>query len=452
MKISKYIFLIVLFLFGASIVVYAQTSGKQTIGALGLRVYENKRQIPIEKWYIDQGFTGTPQSTTVKGYPAVKDKNSIYINGVFFNPTNQKLETRVYVVTTSDKTSSAINKAYDIIIKNLKFTDYRAETGLQNFTNENIEQIFRDQKRLHTLTSIAGALETYKQKNGTYPTLISGTYIPGLTSSAWPSWQRFLTLIGVQGTDPINTYAYGCEKAGFDPKTCWIPVSNERPNGAYVCPKNSRVFHYQVSPNGQSYTLYANFEFTDLSWSDINSHIVYINDNRICTTVFNKPVCGDSIVQSDLGEECEPGQLTTKSCTIGRYTGQETYECNASCKFIKKGTCIANEQCGDGVQNGDEQCDYGEEQNGTKCISSTYGIPCTYCDESCKSVQLIGRKCGDGILDSEEVCEGNIGTPTNAVCDIDCAGFTCKSGYVKTGSTCVSQGGGPGQQQEEIAE
>jgi hypothetical protein len=66
--------------------------------------------------------------------------------------------------------------------------------------------------------------------------------------------------------------------------------------------------------------------------------------------------------------------------------------------------------CGNGILEGNESCDYGEE-NGILC-SAEYGEECKYCTEECLLEFILGGYCGDEICDSEENFE---------TCSLDCS-------------------------------
>lgn len=88
--------------------------------------------------------------------------------------------------------------------------------------------------------------------------------------------------------------------------------------------------------------------------------------------------------------------------------------------------------CGDGViqtpndagmggpaDDGNEECDNGE-QNGVSC-STGYGETCQYCSDSCVLIEVAGPFCGDGIKNGDEECDGTDGVGNNQSCDP----FTC---------------------------
>jgi cysteine-rich repeat protein len=82
-----------------------------------------------------------------------------------------------------------------------------------------------------------------------------------------------------------------------------------------------------------------------------------------CSQACKKGVCGDSTVQTGLGEQCEGTSI--QSCvTSAGYKG--TQSCDTACHW---GSCASTEYCGDGVVQSVEECDDGNTINGDGCSS-----------------------------------------------------------------------------------
>ncbi len=64
---------------------------------------------------------------------------------------------------------------------------------------------------------------------------------------------------------------------------------------------------------------------------------------------------------------------------------------------------IQVQYCGDGDENGSEQCDSGT--NNWVVCSPEYWSTCNYCSSSCEEITLIGNYCGDGIINWTEQCD-----------------------------------------------
>jgi len=73
--------------------------------------------------------------------------------------------------------------------------------------------------------------------------------------------------------------------------------------------------------------------------------------------------------------------------------------------------------CGNGTQEGSEECDNGSE-NGQDC-QAVYNQTCTYCSDSCQEITVRGSYCGDGINDEAEECDDG-----NQINDDECSN-TC---------------------------
>ncbi|MBZ9569863.1 DUF4215 domain-containing protein, partial [Patescibacteria group bacterium] len=94
--------------------------------------------------------------------------------------------------------------------------------------------------------------------------------------------------------------------------------------------------------------------------------------------------------------------------------------------------------CGDGIINGDEDCDEGAN-NGVECTPD-YGSSCTYCSSECTIVELQGPYCGDGIINGEEECEDDEDCHCGRVCS-DCSCVPppqpyCGDGNLDDGEEC----------------
>ena len=185
-------------------------------------------------------------------------------------------------------------------------------------------------------------------------------------------------------------------------------------------------------------------------------------DTSECT---KEPGCGDGIVQG--GEECDGGNLSSKTCATQGFTGGGTLKCNSACQFDTsecKGPLVI---CGNGVVEGTEQCD-GTDLSLKTC--ATQGFPgggtlkcnsaCQFDTSECKGPIVITGTCGDGVVEGTEQCDGtNLSSKTcatqgfnggtlkcNATCQFDtsecdhCVGFWCFFFYIWLAFTSIFQG------------
>tara|TARA_Y100000310_G_scaffold336654_1_gene421781 strand:- start:8452 stop:9279 length:828 start_codon:yes stop_codon:yes gene_type:complete len=97
------------------------------------------------------------------------------------------------------------------------------------------------------------------------------------------------------------------------------------------------------------------------------------NDGCNSTCLLEIGICGDGIVQSLLGEQCENAT----------HDSSLPYQCS-KCHFLSL-------SCGDGTKDPGEECDDGN-QNSTS--------PDAHCRPNCSV-----SRCGDSVLDSTEICD-----------------------------------------------
>lgn len=223
---------------------------------IGLLIFKNDQLLSPYDWFIQRFPLQTgASSTTINGYPAVKTGTTTYV-GVT-NNTGSSLQGLMFVIDYNSNNASATTKTiYDQLITNLIFNVNANSTVRQ--------QIINDTKRGQDLASIGLSLEAYKQLHGTYPTLTSGTYLNGYSTSVWPSWQQTFgqTINKSLPTDPTNALGAPtgtiCSAASnYDPKTCW-----SEPLHQFQCPADSHIYAYTVSADGLHYSLYAHMEYT----------------------------------------------------------------------------------------------------------------------------------------------------------------------------------------------
>ncbi|MDD5715251.1 MAG: SdrD B-like domain-containing protein [Patescibacteria group bacterium] len=75
--------------------------------------------------------------------------------------------------------------------------------------------------------------------------------------------------------------------------------------------------------------------------------------------------------------------------------------------------------CGDGeLDPATEQCDNGPDNTDDACTAE-YGDTCDYCTASCQSVTITGPHCGDGIVNGEEQCDDD-NSINNDACTNQC--------------------------------
>jgi len=140
--------------------------------------------------------------------------------------------------------------------------------------------------------------------------------------------------------------------------------------------------------------------------------------------------CGDGTKDTESGENCDDGDMN------GSYN-----HCKPDCSGI-------GEHCGDGIENGNEDCDLGEGVNGT-ITDCAYGENCKVCTANCIEIDGNTSFCGDSRVDPDnEVCDKAL----DPYCSDDCQSVTgeCGDGTIQPNEACdradpsVGEGQGTG--------
>ncbi|MFH2005075.1 MAG: PPC domain-containing protein [bacterium] len=128
-----------------------------------------------------------------------------------------------------------------------------------------------------------------------------------------------------------------------------------------------------------------------------------------------KDTCGNGTVEE--GESCDGSDLGGSSClTLGYASG--ALACSDQCVFDLSG-CELLVDCGNDVVDSGEQCD-GSDLNGQTCESRALGGGTLGCDPVTCQFDISGCEgggiCGDGVADGDEQCDG-----------IDFRGLSCET-------------------------
>jgi fibro-slime domain-containing protein len=137
----------------------------------------------------------------------------------------------------------------------------------------------------------------------------------------------------------------------------------------------------------------------------------------VCTTMCTlAPYCGDDIVQTQDGEQCDDGT------NLATYGGASSMVCGPGCKYAP--------YCGDGkVQNPPEKCDNGA--NDVPVTSNPYGSG--ICTTNCTPAPY----CGDGIKNGDEQCDDGVNNGSYGTCNPNCTlAAYCGDGIVNGSEKC----------------
>jgi len=315
-KLISLLFIITLGLFLAGSAVKSDSGSD----AIAIRVVPNTEHYSIERWYQEQGFSGSPQALTVDGYQAVRDGRTVYVNAANIDISGNLLYTNIYLISYNQESEQSTVDILGQIVSHWRFNHNLTGSGkcaLSSVTcsvdedcsggyvcgNDQHEfqdnkcvmpddsqdlldtrsclndddcpsnlfctslksGIVRDIRRLGQITELKVLLADYLDNNGTYPKLSAGTYLPQVSVSTWPSWQGVLgqNLRFNSGlVDPINTL--GSCPGNFNIDTCWNEdlqkFYDPFPSNGLDLPDNSFVYVYTTDINGVNYDVCANME------------------------------------------------------------------------------------------------------------------------------------------------------------------------------------------------
>jgi cysteine-rich repeat protein len=164
---------------------------------------------------------------------------------------------------------------------------------------------------------------------------------------------------------------------------------------------------------------------------------------------------GNKIGGDGCSAECTPE--TPPSCNDGSTNGDETgVDCGGSCDGCPEGSACSGDndcqshicvggicqptQCGDGVINGNEECD-GANLGGATCTDLGFPGGTLSCNASCNfgtSGCNILPSCGNGLLEAGEECDNGANNSDSVpdACRTNCANPFCGDGVQDTSEEC----------------
>ncbi len=278
---KKYIFIFLFFLFfcfslfSLPLLTKAQ---KNSPDVIAIRVFPNSEHYSSLQWFRKQNFKGSPQVLIVDGYDAIRDGKTIYVNAANIDLDNDNFYTNIYLISYNQEAENDTKDIFGKILQHWKFNINLSNTGICHnessvicYTNKDCPngdyclsqkaKVVRDTRRLSDLVYLREMLNSYRDNSQfkQFPSLKSGTYIPGKTISVWPSWQRiFAKTIGLDKipVDPINkmgeccplSNAYCNSSYNYNKITCWDEehkdFSGDIPENM---PSETRIYAYNFS-------------------------------------------------------------------------------------------------------------------------------------------------------------------------------------------------------------
>ena len=235
-------------------------------------------------WYTKE--FGEPPATftdiTVDGYDAVADRDSYYINALNVGE-NGETYNNIYNFNINHDAQANTRQVFSALLDSLRFninvTDFGvcsngdgSDPNHINIPSDAVSSIActtdfdctapiicanaktklqRDWTRLHDIGDAQAAIEAYQDRpQATYPTLTAGTFIPGYTTSLWPSWNRFGSLLGAGlPHDPIDRWTDPTADPDIDKQTFWNARESQ-----FLCPARAQIYEYKMTGvNGSDY-------------------------------------------------------------------------------------------------------------------------------------------------------------------------------------------------------
>ncbi len=474
-----------LFSFWPTKKVQAQAEAGTEYDVIVAQVRKNLEHLAPSDWYrkFAPNPGGAPRSLMVDGYPAIQDGTTVYVAAG--NVSAGNAYTNIYLISHNQNADPSTLRIFDRLVQdwefNYSFTGATAFDGspavcrntsepcmLDSHCAENDyctsrkATIRRDVKRFTDTHSVARSLEDYAVNHkfcsnspqtpcvtngqcpgngacvGVYPSLSAGSFVAGMSTSRWPSWNETLsTALGQEiADDPLNFFG-DCQTAnpGADPSTCWDEQARE-----FSCPSDSFVYGYQTE-GANSYRVMSHMESVGfISWPLENTRIK-LNLAQLCTGAPAAGFCGNNIREG--AETCDSG--FHNACPVGS-NHPYTTGCRPNCGgfYDVPAGWDCGGTCGNGaVDTPFEQCEQSVAITVNNC---TLGgeISCgSSCQFSCTRGQAYVGECGNGDVELPEACDDGANNGSYGYCNSACSGYGsfCGDNILQEGEQCdVSQG------------
>ncbi|MDD5341348.1 MAG: hypothetical protein PHC97_02825 [Patescibacteria group bacterium] len=464
---------------------------------IGIRIYSNNENKYPADWYRDNVLNpnSNPENVMVDGYQGVLDGRTVYVSAANVDINTGKIYTNIYVIAYNENAAPATTEIYKLMLANFNFN-----TNLQVFYPGDYvkkkDQLRRDTIRKADVNRLNQLLASYRQKNGSFPAMSAGTFVPGHTISTWPSWQANLgNALGFGlPADPLNymsttIFQNDCTGSNSTSENCANVCSRDASSNPLTgCPANQQCVDGQfcsICPPG--YDALTCWDQNNLRFA----FETYNSQNCSNTNLLGAFNLGGSVPCSYDGSfvyqytALNGGKAyllnyrleyqTSETCRPGQCFNSENGQCynpGQCVDPIAHSYCLAGSllsSCGDGFLQSDcgEECD-GKLGSSNLCADS-FGNHNFYtpvsgtCSSDCKIQSNTGLTpadcggyCGDAIIqrDHGETCDNTSAYCVNCRCLPNCQGrcggaddgcggkctANCGSGQVcSTNGNCVPQ-------------
>ena len=206
---------------------------------IGIRVMSNPLHLSPMDWYLTKGYTGSPAPIKIDGYEGIIDGRTMYVAAANLDGAN--LYTNIFIISSNEGARADLVQIFNQLKNTLKYnTNLENTAGNINMCvtgaisttlaisgNQPIpclsddtcadkvagavcasqkSKIARDVKRLADFRSLSYAIGNVYQERHAVPKLSAGSYLPSVSTSIWPSWDKiFSESVGIAPpVDPLN--------------------------------------------------------------------------------------------------------------------------------------------------------------------------------------------------------------------------------------------------------
>lgn len=238
-------------------------SKAQEDDAIGIQIRTNPDKYSALRWYEEvKEFEGAPQELRVDGYEAIRDGRTVYVNAG--NLSGASFHSNIYLLSYSQDSSPKTADVFAAMLKTWTFNTNLTNPGFCDIATETCRSdddcrsgytctaerceydggaslsCWRDRDcpsgiycssekadvtrrtiRYAHLADIRTRIMDYVDNGGILPELQAGTYVPGISISTWPSWNKTLAFDVDGGEFPVDPLNVMGACASYDVDTCW---------------------------------------------------------------------------------------------------------------------------------------------------------------------------------------------------------------------------------------